>query len=87
MTLSTIAQSVSTTVVREYSLVLVNSVDGDTQCLTAAFTEQPSSHDWQKWRGRIRAQCLAARGQMLTHRGWFGIGYKIQSQPVLIRTV
>ena len=70
MTLSTIAQSVSTTVVREYSLVLVNSVDGDIQCLTAAFTEQPSSHDWQKW--------LA---------GWFGIGYKIQSQPVLIRTV
>jgi len=70
MTLSTIAQSVSAAVVREYSLVLIDPTNGDTQNLTAAFTAQPSSHDWQQW--------LA---------GWFGIGYQIQSQPVLVRTV
>jgi hypothetical protein len=52
MTLSTIAQSsnqVQSTVIYEYSFTVINSIDNDTQKLTAAFASLPTVKDWSQW--------------------------------------
>lgn len=52
MTSSTISRSdsqVRSSTVYEYSLIVVNPQDNDSQKLTAAFSYLPTSQDWQQW--------------------------------------
>jgi hypothetical protein len=51
---TTIAQSTQSvqskiSLVYEYSLVVLNPEDNDTQLLNAAFSSLPSLEDWQNW--------------------------------------
>jgi len=78
MTLSTIAQSVSTAVVRKHSLVLNDLTNSNTQNLTVADTENliaefktiSTLQIWDNWLARRRS-----------------VGYELQSPPQLIRTI
>lgn len=52
MTSSTISRSnsqVRSSTVYEYSLIVVNPQDNDSQKLTAAFGFTPTATDWQQW--------------------------------------